>query len=178
MVNFKQLNEELLDFIEAMQLNEMAIYYGTDHGTVDNVVTGFKKLSKLQEGMLHITETLRVDKIVTQQEIDQGLFDPIQKGIIVSRQYPIVMVWGEQDTYHNKRKLEGHGVSHIIQGHLQDLHNVLPKLEQCINKNVPAKVDKYGNYTIKINNYRFAFMLVNNEDGTPKHAVLVTAFKR
>ena len=40
-----------------------------------------------------------------------------------------------------------------------------------------AKVDKYGNYTIRVFKYRFVFSLVDNEDGTPKHAVLLTAFK-
>lgn len=178
MDNFKQLNEELLNFIEAMQLNEMAIYYGTDHGTVDNVVQAFKQLSKLQEGMYHVNQTICINKVVTQSEINQHLFDPIQKGIITTRIYPVVLVWGEKDKYKDKHKLEGHGVSHIIQGHLNDLHNVLPKLQECLQKNIAAKEDKFGNYAIKVANYRFIFMLVNNENGTPKHAVLVTAFKR
>lgn len=177
-MNYKNLNENLLEFIEAMQLNEMAIYYGTDHGTVETVVQGFKQLSNIKEGMYHIQQTLKVNKIVTQDEINKGLFKEIQKDIPVMREYPIVMVWGEKDKYKNKKKLEGHGIAHIIQGHFKDLKTIIPKLNLYLTRNVPANLDKYGNYTIKIDNFRFAFMLVDNDDGTPKHAVLVTAFKR
>lgn len=88
------------------------------------------------------------------------------------------MVWGEKDKRKGAKHLEGHGVAHIIQGHLNELRMVLPKLNDTIQRNKIAKADKFGNYTIRINNYRFVFMLVDKEDGTPDHAVLVTAFKR
>ena len=165
----KQLNEDLENLILAFQLNEMAIYYGTDHGTVDDVIQGFRKLADLQEGMFHINQYLCVSKPVTQKEIDLGLFEPIQKGVAIDRKYPIVLVWGEKDKTRGNRRLQGHGISHILQGHRSQATQVFNKLSQ---------VDKYGNYTIKLNNYRFAFILVDKEDGTPDHAVLITAFIR
>lgn len=95
-MDFKQLNEDLLDLYENFQLNEMAIYYGTDHGTVDNVIEGFKKLSTVKEGMYHINQFLIVEKEVTQQEIDKGLFEPILKGILKERKYPIINGLGRE----------------------------------------------------------------------------------
>lgn len=117
MMNIQKLNEQLDKYIEAFQINEMAIYYGTDRGTVNNVIEGYKKLFESREGMYHINQTLNVSKTVTQDEIDKGLFKPIQKGILITRQYPIIMVWGEMDKRKGRVHLEGHGLSHILQGH-------------------------------------------------------------
>lgn len=170
--------KQLLEELEKFTLNEMAIYYGTDHGTVKDISEGFKKLSGLKEGMVKVNQCLCVEKIVTQQEIDNGLFDAVQKDIPVVRQYPIVMVWGEPDKRKGTKHLEGHGIVHLLQGHGSNMSKVFPTLQQAINRNITAKYDKYGNYTIKVKDYRFAFMLVDKEDLTPDHAVLVTAFKK
>lgn len=35
-----------------------------------------------------------------------------------------------------------------------------------------------NNYMFKVANYRFIFTLVDNDDGTPKYVVLLTAFKK
>ena len=162
-MDFLKLNEELLDLYENFQLNEMAIYYGTDHGTVDNVIEGFKRLNSFKEGMVHVNQMLKVSKLVTQEEIDKGLFDPIQKDVFVTRDYPIILVWGEKDKTKNNKSLEGHGLTHIIQGHKQDFNKVIPKLQQIINKKVEAKPDKFGNYGVRLSNYRFIFTLVEKK---------------
>ena len=177
-MNFRQLNKRLLEVLQKQQLNEMAIYYGTNHGEIPTVVDAYKNLCLQRNGMYHIQQTLKVERIVTSSEITQGLFNPIQLGIPTIRNYPIIMVWGEPDVYRNKRKLEGHGLVHILQGHSNNLGIVFQKLNSCLLHGYSAKLDMYGNYTIRLDNFRFSFMLVDNEDGTPKHAVLITAYKR
>lgn len=177
-MNIKRLNEELEDLIITFQLNEMAIYYGTNHGTVKDVQQGLKKLLQTKEGMVTVKQNLSVQKTVTQQEINNKLFKPIQKGIPVKRTYPIVLVWGERDKIKQRKKLEGHGLSHILQGHGNEVYDVFNRLQKELNRGITCKEDKYGNYMFKVANYRFIFTLVDNDDGTPKYAVLLTAFKK
>ena len=177
-MNIKQINEKLEDLLETYQLNEMAIYYGTDHGNIKDVAQGFKKLVGLKEGMVHVNQILKVDKEVTQEEINANLFDAVQKGIAVTRQYPIVLVWGEPDKRKGNKYLEGHGLVHMLQGHQKDLSKCISKLQSVINNGTSAKYDKHGNYTVRVDNFRFAFMLEDNKDLTPKWAVLVTAYIR
>ena len=119
-MDFEKLNEELEEFLEALQLQEMTIYYGTDHGVVNNVIDAFKRLNIEKEGMYHVNQFLTVEKEVTQEEINKNLYKPIQKGVYTIRKYPIIIVWGEQDKYRENKKLEGHGLSHILKGHGKD----------------------------------------------------------
>lgn len=176
-MNIKKLNEELEDLIIAFQLNEMAIYYGTDHGTVNDVQQAYKQLLNKQEGMYHTKQYLKVYHTVSQQDINNKLFKPIQKGVTVTLQYPIVIVWGEADKKKGTRYLQGHDLVHILQGHSQQAAQCFNSLKTILN-NQTAKPDKYGNYTIKSGEYRFSFSLQNKEDGCPDHAVLITAFKK
>lgn len=88
-MEIKEILEELEDFQIAYQLNEMAIYYGTDHGTVKDVQQAFRRLADVQEGMYRTEQYLRIEKPVSQQEINKGLFKQVQKGIYVERKYPI-----------------------------------------------------------------------------------------
>lgn len=176
-MDIKRINEELTEFLEAMQLNEMAIYYGTDRGTVRDIFEGIKKLNKYKEGMVHVGQTVSIIKEVTKQEVDKGLFPKIQQNVLVTRKYPLILVWGKHDKKQDYKKLEGHGLAHIIQGHRKDFQEVCSKLSYVLAKEIPAKQDKYGNYIIKVDNYRFVFAF-REEDGIPKEAVLLTAFKR
>lgn len=91
-MNIKKLNEELEDLIVAFQLNEMAIYYGTDHGTYNNLLDGYKQLMEQKNGYVIINQNIVLQKEVTQQEINDKKFKPIQKGISVDRMYPLVLV--------------------------------------------------------------------------------------
>ena len=172
------IDEELQQLSIRLRLNEMSIEYGRDLGTVSNVVEAFKQLSSVHEGMYHVNQILHVDKEVTQDEINKGLFEPIQKGVSVSRCYPIIIVWGEKDIIKGNKRLEGHGVSHIIQGHPKEIKDVISKLNSSLQREIPARPDKYGNYTIRVNQYRFVFTLKEKDNGTPDHAVLITAYKR
>lgn len=79
-MNIKKLNEELEDLIIAFQLNEMAIYYGTNQGTYDNLLDGYKQLMKQKNGYVIINQNIVLQKEVTQQEINDKKFKPIQKG--------------------------------------------------------------------------------------------------
>ena len=63
-MNIKKLNKELEDLIIAFQLNEMAIYYGTNHGTVKDVQQGLKKLLQTKEGMVTVKQNLSVQKLL------------------------------------------------------------------------------------------------------------------
>ena len=176
-MEIKEILEELETFQIAYQLNEMAIYYGTDHGTVKDVQQAFRRLADVQEGMYRTEQYLRIEKPVSQQEINKGLFKQVQKGIYVERKYPIIIVWGEKDKIKGYKKLEGHGLAHILQGHQEDATKCFAELKQKLDI-TKAKSDKYGNYTIRSGNYRFTFALVDKEDGSPDHAVLITLFKK
>lgn len=176
-MNIKQILEELENFQIAYQLNEMAIYYGTNQGTYNNVIDGYKKLMDSKNGFVLVKEQINIEKEVTKQEVQNKQFKPIQLNVPITRSYPIVLVWGEPDKKNDHKLLFGHGLSHIIQGHKDQIKDVFNKLQKVIVNKRTAKSDKYGNYTIKEGQYRFCFSIQDNKE-LGIHAVLITAYKR
>lgn len=184
-MNIKQLNEslqyynEIIDLVDNLfPLNEMAIYYGTNHGETKDIIQAVNKLITIREGYIQTLQYLTVRQPVTDQDIALGLYNPIQKDVIVDKKFPIFVVWGEPDKTKGTSKLEGHGLVHILQGHEQQLKEVLSQLNKCIIENKPAKLDKNYNYTISFRQYRFCFKLCLEEPNMKPHAVLISAFKR
>ena len=179
-MNITQINETLTYynnlFDETFQLNEMAIYYGTNHGQVKDILEGIEKLNKLKNGYVTCSCYLIIRQPVTQEEVDKGIYQSIQKDIVVDKKVPLVLVWGEPDKIKHHKKLEGHGLSHILQGHKKFFKQVMLKLTDCMVKGLPAKLDRNCNYTIRVQDYRFCFAL-EYENNLIKHAVLISAFK-
>lgn len=176
-MDIKQILEELETFQIAYQLNEMAIRYGTNQGTYNNIIDGYKKLMDSKNGFVLIKEQVNIQKEVTRQEVQNKQFNPIQLNVPTTRSYPIVLVWGEPDKKINNKLLFGHGLSHIIQGHKDQIKDVFNKLQKIIVNRQIAKPDKYGNYTIREGQYRFCFSIQDNKE-LGAHAVLITAYKR
>lgn len=182
-MNIKQLNEslqyynEVIDLVDNLfPLNEMAIYYGTNHGYIEDALQAIQKLNDLKEGYVTCGTNLIVRQPVTQAEINAGLYQPIQKDILVDKQIPVIFVWGEPDKIKGNKKLEGHGLVHILQGHKRQFKEVINNLVDCLVKQRPAKLDKSGNYSIINRQYRFYFAL-QYENDLVDHAVLISAFK-
>lgn len=176
MMDIQKLNEQLDKYIEAFQINEMAIYYGTNHGQVKDAVQAAQKLNGTKEGYVTCSTPLIIRQPVTQEEVDAGLYSQIQKDILVDKQIPIIFVWGEPNKIREDKPLEGHGFVHILQGHKKQFGSVINKLKDCMIHKMPARLDKSGNYTIRTGLYRFCFA-PQYKNNLLDHVVLISAFK-
>lgn len=170
-MNIKKLNEELDKYLESFPINEMAIKYGRSLGKQDNIVKAIDTVLQAKQGHVKTNIMLKVKATVTPEEIKFGVYDKIMQNVIVEKQYPITIVWGEFD----KPRLVGHGIAHILQNHKNDLNGAKKELQNCLFKK--SATYSIGKADLTSGNYTFSFALFNN-NGRPEEAVLITAFKR
>lgn len=171
-MDIKQINEQLTKFIE-QQINEMAILYGRSLGYSNNILDAINRIETAKQGHIKTSCNLIVKAPVTTEEIQNGIYDKILKGVIVEKSYPITIVWGEAD----KKGLQGHGLVHILQGHKADYNSIKNELNKAINDKCKAVLINNKGQLLWKNKWIFSFALFNL-DGKPEEAVLITGFKK
>lgn len=168
-MNFQDITNKLKQILDEEQLNEMVINYGRSLGKTNNTKDAIDKILQQKAGHIKTTKQLTVKSPVTEADIKQGLYEPIMKGIIVEKKYPITIVWGEPD----KGKATGHGLCHIIQGHGNQILSLKNQLDSICDR---KKATIENNYAIlKTPKYKFIFALFDL-NGEPDEAVLITAY--
>lgn len=172
-MNIKKLNEELDKYLESFPINEMAIKYGRSLGKQNNLVKAIDTVLQARQGHVKTNMMLKVKSMITPEEIKFGVYDKIMQNVIVEKEYPITIVWGEPD----KGKLYGHGISHILQGHKKDFNEIKTELNKAILDGTAAKIINSNANLLWKNKYIFSFALFNN-NGRPEEAVLITGFKK